>query len=102
MRQMYHGRVARDRRKLLGTPPQKVNSMKKLMLCVAVLAAMLGTGARAQDLSGNWQGTLKVGKDLRVIFNVYKGEKDGWRPRRSFFRSPKTTRTVRWLIGELR
>ncbi|MGA1981338.1 MAG: TIGR03435 family protein [Acidobacteriaceae bacterium] len=52
--------------------------MKKVMLCIVALAAMLGTGARAQDLSGNWQGTLKVGKDLRVIFNVYKGEKDGW------------------------
>jgi len=52
--------------------------MKKLMMWVMALAAMLGTGARAQDLSGNWQGTLKVGKDLRVIFNIYKGEKDGW------------------------
>ena len=53
--------------------------MKKLMLCMVALATMFGTGARAQDLSGNWQGTLKVGgKDLRVIFNLYKGEKDGW------------------------
>ena len=52
--------------------------MKKLMLFLVALAAMFGTGARAQDLSGNWQGTLKVGKDLRVIFNLYKGEKDGW------------------------
>jgi uncharacterized protein (TIGR03435 family) len=50
--------------------------MKKLLLCVVALAAMFGTGARAQDLSGNWQGTLKAGKDLRVIFNFYKGEKD--------------------------
>ena len=53
--------------------------MKKLMLCMVALATMFGTGARAQDLSGNWQGTLKAGgKDLRVIFNLYKGEKDGW------------------------
>ena len=53
--------------------------MKKLMLWMVALATMFGTGARAQDLSGNWQGTLKVGgKDLRVIFNLYKGEKDGW------------------------
>jgi hypothetical protein len=52
--------------------------MKKLLLCVVALAAMFGTGARAQDLSGNWQGTLKAGKDLRVIFNFYKGDKDPW------------------------
>jgi bla regulator protein blaR1 len=52
--------------------------MKRLLLCVVALAAMFGTGARAQDLSGNWQGTLKAGKDLRVIFNFYKGDKDPW------------------------
>jgi len=53
--------------------------MKKLMLCVVGLATMLGGVARGQDLSGNWQGTLKVGgKDLRIIFNLYKGDKDGW------------------------
>ena len=52
--------------------------MKKLMLCLAVLAAMFGGVALAQDISGNWQGTLKVGKDLRIIFNLYKGDKDGW------------------------
>jgi uncharacterized protein (TIGR03435 family) len=52
--------------------------MKKLMLCLAVLAAMFGGVARAQDISGNWQGTLKVGKDLRIIFNLYKGDKEGW------------------------
>jgi uncharacterized protein (TIGR03435 family) len=52
--------------------------MKKLLLCVVALVAMLGMSARAQDLAGNWQGTLKAGKDLRVILNVYKGDKDAW------------------------
>jgi uncharacterized protein (TIGR03435 family) len=53
--------------------------MKKLMLCLVALAALIATPAlRAQDISGNWQGTLKVGKDLRVVFNIYKGDKDGW------------------------
>ncbi|MGP8260965.1 MAG: TIGR03435 family protein [Acidobacteriaceae bacterium] len=61
--------------------------MKKLMLSLVALAALLATPAlQAQtaaattpgDLSGNWQGTLKVGKDLRIIFNIYKGDKDGW------------------------
>ena len=52
--------------------------MKKLMVFVVALATMFGTVARAQDLSGNWQGTLKVGKDLRIIFSLSKGDKDGW------------------------
>jgi uncharacterized protein (TIGR03435 family) len=61
--------------------------MKKLMLSLVALAALIATPTlRAQaaappapgDLSGNWQGTLKVGKDLRLIFNIYKGDKDGW------------------------
>jgi uncharacterized protein (TIGR03435 family) len=52
--------------------------MKTSLLCAVVLVAMLGTGARAQDLSGNWQGTLKAGKDLRVIFAISKGDKDPW------------------------
>lgn len=34
--------------------------MKRLLLCAVVLAAMFGTGARAQDPSGNWQGTLMI------------------------------------------
>jgi uncharacterized protein (TIGR03435 family) len=53
--------------------------MKKLMLCVVVLATLFATASRAQDLAGNWQGTLHAGaKDLRIIVNVSKGDKDGW------------------------
>lgn len=52
--------------------------MKKFMLCIVALATLYVPALRAQDISGNWQGTLKVGKDLRVIFNLYKGDKDGW------------------------
>lgn len=53
--------------------------MKKIVLCIAALATLLATGLRAQDLSGNWQGTLKTpNRDLRVILNFYKGDKDAW------------------------
>ena len=61
--------------------------MKNLMLCLVALAVLIATPSlRAQaaappapgDLSGNWQGTLRVGKDLRVVFTIYKGDKDGW------------------------
>ena len=52
--------------------------MKRLLLCAVALVAMFGTSVLAQDLSGNWQGTLKAGRDLRVMFTVSKGDKDAW------------------------
>ena len=51
--------------------------MKKLVLLVAVVGMMLGGAAFGQDITGDWQGTLKVGKDLRIIMHIYKGTKDG-------------------------
>ena len=52
--------------------------MKKLMMLVAVVGMMVGMSAGAQDIAGDWQGTLKVGKDLRLIMHIYKGDKDGY------------------------
>jgi uncharacterized protein (TIGR03435 family) len=46
--------------------------MKKLMLSIVALAMLAGGALRAQDLTGNWQGTLKAGKDLRMILVVSK------------------------------
>jgi uncharacterized protein (TIGR03435 family) len=46
--------------------------MKKLMLSIVALAMLAGGALRAQDLAGNWQGTLKAGKDLRMILVVSK------------------------------
>jgi uncharacterized protein (TIGR03435 family) len=51
--------------------------MKKLVLLVAVVGMMFGGAAFGQDITGDWQGTLKVGKDLRIIMHIYKGDKDG-------------------------
>jgi uncharacterized protein (TIGR03435 family) len=67
-------------------------AMKRLLSLAAVLGMIGATGVcRAQgtsraaeathvagDISGNWQGTLHTGKDLRIILTFYKGEKDGW------------------------
>jgi uncharacterized protein (TIGR03435 family) len=78
LREMCDGSVFANQRTAFGTAFAGGFSMKKVMLCMVVLATVLGMGARAQDLSGNWQGTLKAGKDLRVIFNFYKGDKDAW------------------------
>jgi uncharacterized protein (TIGR03435 family) len=53
----------------------------KLLRNLAVFVVLLSPFAgalHAQDVTGNWQGTLHAGtKDLRVIVNVYKGDKDG-------------------------
>jgi uncharacterized protein (TIGR03435 family) len=47
-------------------------AMKKLLLSIVSLALLAGAALRAQDLTGNWQGTLKSGKDLRMILVVSK------------------------------
>jgi hypothetical protein len=72
-----------------------VRSLKsRLMLAVAVAGMMVGVPAgRAQapaagagaagdahargDISGDWQGTLEVGRSLRAVLRVTKGDK-GW------------------------
>jgi D-alanyl-D-alanine carboxypeptidase len=47
---------------------------------IVAVAALLGTILSAQDIAGIWQGTLKTGpQDLRVIVQISKGEKDGWK-----------------------
>ncbi len=48
--------------------------MKKLMLGLMAVAAMFGVGARAQDVTGDWQGTLHAGKDLRIVFKITKDD----------------------------
>ena len=46
--------------------------MKKLMLWIMALGLLAGGALRAQDLTGNWQGTLKASKDLRMILVITK------------------------------
>ena len=50
--------------------------MKRMVFCVALLvAAMFGMGAQAQDVAGQWQGTLHAGgKDLRIILKIAKDD----------------------------
>jgi len=40
---------------------------------------MLAAGALyAQDIAGSWQGTLKAGRDFRLIVEISKGEHGAW------------------------
>lgn len=48
--------------------------MKKLMLWAVALGLLASGTLRAQDLTGNWQGTLKASKDLRMILVVTKDD----------------------------
>ncbi len=45
--------------------------MKKLTLWMMALAALQGTALEAQDITGNWQGTLQAGQQkVRIVFKI--------------------------------
>jgi uncharacterized protein (TIGR03435 family) len=45
--------------------------MKKLTLWMTVLAALLASALQAQNITGNWQGTLQAGpQKIRVVFKI--------------------------------
>ncbi len=45
--------------------------MKKLMLWMMALAALQGSALQAQNITGNWQGTLQVGpRKVRLLFKI--------------------------------
>jgi hypothetical protein len=46
--------------------------MKKLTLCLCTLLALLTPLLRAQDIVGDWQGTIQTKTGLRVILHVEK------------------------------
>jgi pimeloyl-ACP methyl ester carboxylesterase len=53
--------------------------MKNKMLWLVVLAGVLCSTLAAQDISGDWQGTLKIaGQELRLIVHFEKGANGGW------------------------
>jgi non-heme chloroperoxidase len=53
--------------------------MQPRMLWIAALATLAASALCAQDLTGNWQGTLKTGVDLRLIVEIAKGDGGGWK-----------------------
>ncbi len=45
--------------------------MKKLALCMMALAALPGSALRAQNIAGDWQGTLQAGpQKVRLVFKI--------------------------------
>ena len=48
--------------------------MRKKTLSTLLFTILFVTGVFARDISGDWQGTLKAGKDLRVIVKISKSQ----------------------------
>lgn len=49
-------------------------------LTFSTIAMLLSAGAlAAQDISGDWQGTLKAGQDLRLVVTIGKDEHGAWK-----------------------
>jgi len=53
--------------------------MKKWVLWIVTLATVLANTLSAQDITGNWQGTLKERQDFRVIFEIRRGDDGSWK-----------------------
>jgi non-heme chloroperoxidase len=53
--------------------------MQPRKLWIVALATLAGSALDAQDISGNWQGTLKTGIDLRLIVEIAKGDGGNWK-----------------------
>jgi uncharacterized protein (TIGR03435 family) len=51
--------------------------MKKLMLWMMAFAALPGSSLLAQDITGDWQGTLQAGQALRIVMNITKADPGG-------------------------
>ena len=53
--------------------------MKPTMLWIVALVTLGVSGLCAQDISENWQRTLKTGIDLRLIVEIVQGDGSGWK-----------------------
>ena len=52
--------------------------MKKMLVWLAAVLTFGTAAAVAQDISGNWQGTLQAGNGLRTVIKISKGDKGAW------------------------
>jgi hypothetical protein len=56
------------------------SQMRKTMLVLGGLGMLLANTLCAQDIAGDWQGTLKAGsREYRYIVEVTKAESGGWK-----------------------
>ena len=48
--------------------------MKRILVCIIALGALLGSTLWAQNMAGDWQGTLDTGKPTRLVLRIAKGD----------------------------
>ena len=48
--------------------------MKQLTQLLVIIAALFGSPVHAQTIAGTWQGTINVGKELRIVFTIASAE----------------------------
>jgi uncharacterized protein (TIGR03435 family) len=53
--------------------------MKKLLVCLLATTALFTAAMHAQDITGTWQGTLKAGRDLRIVAKFDKDPATTWK-----------------------
>jgi len=54
--------------------------MRKKTLLLGALSMLLVSTLCAQDITGDWQGTLKEGsQEVRVVFQIARAEGRGWK-----------------------
>jgi hypothetical protein len=53
--------------------------MTKKILWIVPLVMLLGSTLYAQDIVGDWQGTLAVRNGLRAVLQIRKGDNEGWK-----------------------
>ncbi|HUI78037.1 MAG TPA: hypothetical protein VLY24_08975, partial [Bryobacteraceae bacterium] len=54
--------------------------MRSKLLGIGAFVILLSGSVDAQDISGNWQGTVKAGpQELRVIVRIAPGNGGGWK-----------------------
>jgi non-heme chloroperoxidase len=54
--------------------------MRNKMLWIVAFAALFGSTLCAQDIAGDWQGTLKTGAaNLRLVLQISKDSDGGWK-----------------------
>ena len=51
--------------------------MKKTVCQVVVLGAVLSAALHAQDVTGNWQGTMQTASGLRAVLRISQTECNG-------------------------
>src|SRR5207302_6394769 len=53
--------------------------MKRVLVWLAAFCMSVSGAAVAQDISGNWQGTLQAGNGLRTVIKISKADNGGWK-----------------------